>query len=80
MIEFAEFDLGGSRFFLEPYNLHKHNHTGHPPIPLWIRITRLPYRFFKIEEFKRISDDLGGDILLILIQGQDITWTSATSV
>jgi Domain of unknown function (DUF4283)/Zinc knuckle len=64
MIEFGELDLGGYRFTLEPYDLRKHDFIGHSPIPFWIRVTGLPYRFFKDEEFKRIADDLGGGILL----------------
>jgi hypothetical protein len=64
MIEFGELNLDGYRFTLEPYNMRKHDFTGHSPILFWIRVTSLPYRFFRDEEFKRIVDDLGGGILL----------------
>jgi hypothetical protein len=64
MIEFGELDLGGLCFPIEAYNLKKHDISGHPHIPMWIKIQGLLYRFFKDEDFKRIVDDLGGGILL----------------
>jgi hypothetical protein len=41
-----------------------HDIQGHPPIPLWIKIKGLPYRFFKRTEFERLADDLGGGIFM----------------
>jgi Domain of unknown function (DUF4283)/Zinc knuckle len=63
-IEFGTIDLGGIRFPVEGYDKIKHDIQGHPPIPLWIKIKGLPYRFFKTQEFERISNDLGGGVLL----------------
>jgi Zinc knuckle len=63
-IELGGLDLGGIRFPVESYNRMRHDIQGHPPIPLWIKIKGLPYRFFKRTEFERLADDLGGGILM----------------
>jgi Domain of unknown function (DUF4283) len=49
---------------IEAYNKEKHDNAGQPPLPVWVKITGLPYRFFKKNEFERIADDLSGSILL----------------
>jgi hypothetical protein len=56
--------LGGIRIPVEAYNKEKHDNPGHSPLPLWVKITRLPYRFFKKYEFERIADELSGSLLL----------------
>jgi Domain of unknown function (DUF4283) len=63
-IEFGDIDLGGIRFPVEAYDKIKHDIQGHPPIPLWIKIKGLPYRFFKKYEFERLADDLRGGVLI----------------
>jgi Domain of unknown function (DUF4283) len=63
-LEFRSLILGGIRFPIEAYNKEKHDNAGQPPLPVWVKITGLPYRFFKKYEFERIADDLSGSILL----------------
>jgi Domain of unknown function (DUF4283) len=63
-LEFKNLTLGGIRFPVEEYNKVKHDNTGHPPIPTWVKISGLPYRFFKKFEFERIADELSCSILL----------------
>jgi hypothetical protein len=63
-LEFKNLTLGGIRFLVEEYEKSKHDHARHPPQPMWVRISGLPYRFFKKIEFKRITDELSGSILM----------------
>jgi hypothetical protein len=63
-IELGGLDLGGIRFPVESYNRIRHDIQGHLLIPLSIKITGLPYRFFKKHEFKHMADDLEGGILM----------------
>jgi hypothetical protein len=62
-LEFRALTLGGIRFPVE-YKREKHDNAGHPPMPLWIKISGLPYRFFKRIEFERIAEELSGSTLL----------------
>jgi Domain of unknown function (DUF4283) len=64
ILELRVLDLGGIKFPVEVYNSKKHDFHGHKPVPIWIIIRGLPYRFFKNNEFMRIADDLSGGVLL----------------
>jgi Zinc knuckle len=63
-LELGSITLGGIRFPVEAYNNDKHDNAGHPPLPIWVKITCSPYRFFKKFEFERIADELSGSLLL----------------
>jgi hypothetical protein len=45
--EFKSLTLEGIRFSVEGYNKIKHDNADHPPLPTWVKISGLPYRFFK---------------------------------
>lgn len=62
-IRLAEVCLGGFTFPIEAYRRAKFE-GGHHPIPVWIKMYGLPYRFFKPVEYQRIADSLSGGILL----------------
>jgi hypothetical protein len=63
-LEFKSLTLGGIRFSVEEYNKIKHYNADHPPLPTWVKISELPYRFFEKIKFERIIDELSGSILI----------------
>lgn len=62
-IRLEEVRLGGFTFPIEAYSRAKFE-GGHHPIPIWIKVYDLRYRFFKPVEYLRIVDSLSGGILL----------------
>jgi hypothetical protein len=63
-LELGALTLGGIRFPVEAYNIEKHDNPGHSPLPLWVKITGLPFIFFKKYEFERIAVELSDSLLL----------------
>jgi hypothetical protein len=64
VLELRVLDLGGIKFPVEACNVKKHGFHGCKPVPVWIIITGLSYRFFKHSVFLRIAEDLSRGVLL----------------
>jgi hypothetical protein len=63
-LEFRALTLGGIQFPMEEYNKENHDNASHLPMSPWIKISGLPYHFFKKFEFECITKELSGSTLL----------------